>query len=697
MNANLKNFSPLCAVTAAVFTALSSAVAAEEVDEVTELSKPESSVSVGVGYVSDDNQRFGQYTGLNEEGGYGLLDLDYITRDETTGTWVRLNGRNLGFDDRDLRFEHERQGDWGYFIDYSQIPRFDPFTVTTTLAGVGTTMQTINGNATARQYHLDTERDRVTLGFKKYLPAKFDFNVRYRHEEKDGSRLWGQGGFGGAGGWRFLTDPIDQTTQQIDATINYTSEKLQFTGGYYGTSYDNRNNLLTVGGPTVGAGFDQMALPPDNQSHQLYFAGGYNFSKTTRGTFKLAYARITQDETFPTTPTAGAPNNLDGQIDTALVQLGLTTHPTSKMSLRADLRYEDRDDKTPVFQYFPLQATATATTNGTNEPRDIKTATGKLEADYRLPAGFRLKGGVEYEEKKRNSPPVRAVDFREETDETTFSVELRRSVSETITGALSLMHSKRDGSEWLPMVANNGTDTSALIAPLHLIDRDRDTARLTINWIPSDALSLNFRVDESRDDFSGRNLTGFDLGAREGRGSNYSVDVAYLFSDVVTGTAWYSRNENEFENALCRDDNPPNSCEATDPLPVWGADLSNIADSIGLGLRVKTTEKLDIGADLVASKVRDEMKLNSIAPANSSVVNPLPDIETKVTTLKLYGKYALNRYSGVRVDYIYDRYQTDDWTWANWNYSVLDGGTTVRQEPDQKVNFVGVSYYYRWR
>jgi predicted porin len=91
--------------------------------------------------------------------------------------------------------------------------------------------------------------------------------------------------------------------------------------------------------------------------------------------------------------------------------------------------------------------------------------------------------------------------------------------------------------------------------------------------------------------------------------------------------------------------------------------------------------------------VRDEMELNSIAGA---AVEPLDVINTKVTTLNLSVKYALQRNAGVRAMYIYDRYRSDDWTWANWNYSPADGGTTVLQEPDQKVHFVGVSYYYRW-
>jgi len=57
------------------------------VDETTKLTKPSSVVEIGIGAVSDDNQRFGQYTGLNEDGAYGLLDLSVVRRDEATGTW----------------------------------------------------------------------------------------------------------------------------------------------------------------------------------------------------------------------------------------------------------------------------------------------------------------------------------------------------------------------------------------------------------------------------------------------------------------------------------------------------------------------------------------------------------------------------------------------------------------------------------
>ncbi len=695
MSAITKNFLPLSALTAAVLATVGAAVAAE-VDEVTKFSRPESEVSAGIGYVSKDNQRFGQYTGLTEDGYHALLDVSLVKRDDGTGTWVTLSGRNLGLDNRELRFEHSRQGDWGYSIDYSQVPRYDPYTVTTTLSGIGTTTQTIAGNATAQQYHLKTERDILTIGLNKEISSNLNFQVSFRNEKKDGERLWGQGGFGAlpSGGWRFLTDPINQTTRQIDATLSYTTERFQLSGGYYGTAFENRNNLLTVNGPAV-TGLGQIGLPPDNESHQLHLAGRYIFSNTTHGTFKLAYARSTQNEAFATTPVTGAPGSLNGRIDTTLVQAGLSSRPTPKLSLRANVRYEDRDDKTPVFLYFPSVGVSGSTSDGTNEPRDIKTTAGGIEAAYRLPNNFRLTGGLDYVQKDRNSPPVRSVSYREKTDETTLRAELRRSISETLTGALAYIHGERGGSDWLfNTLYISGATGSNQVAPLHLADRDRDMVRLTLNWMPTEPLSINVRLDQARDQYSGRGISVVDQAVRKGDAQNYTLDVAYSFSDKVQGTAWYSVNNTALESQQCRSGNGDSCTPGVAPNPdVWGSNVRNLADTFGLGLRAKLSRKLELSADLTESKVRDEFSLNSIAGA---AVSPIDVINTKITSLKLSVKYALQRDSGMRVMYSYDRYRTDDWTWANWNYSPTDGGTTVLQNPNQKVNFIGVAYYYRW-
>src|SRR5262245_6777071 len=125
-----------------------------------------SSASVGLGYTPDDGRRFGQYNGINEKGTYGLIDFNFVKRNDETGTWLNLFGRNVGLDNRQLRFEHNRQGNWGYFVEYSQIPRFEPWSITTAVTGIGTPNLTIPATATAGlRVNLEAKRETVGLGF----------------------------------------------------------------------------------------------------------------------------------------------------------------------------------------------------------------------------------------------------------------------------------------------------------------------------------------------------------------------------------------------------------------------------------------------------------------------------------------------------------------------------------------------------
>jgi len=664
-----------------------------------EAARPVSTIEFGLGYADSDGRRFGQYNGINEQGVYGLLDAELVRRDDATGTWLRFRGRNLGLDHRELRLEHNRQGNWGYFLEFSQIPRYEPYVVTTAVAGIGGANLTIPTTTTAGlPLDLKTRRDRIGLGFDKQLTGNWNLQVRFRNEEKDGARLWARGTTGGGvvggpvfGNFEFAPEPIDSTTRQLEVTVGYTGERLQFAGGYYGTTYNNQfNGLNFAGGVGALSTFTPIGLPPDNQSHQLFLSGGYSFTPTTHGTFKVAYAKATQEDAFVTgvnVPLApGIGNNLQGRLDTTRVQLRLTTRPAPKLSLVASFRYEDNDDKTPILRYSTL-ATGTSTFNGDNEPHSLKRTTGQLEAGYALPMGFRLSGGIGYEEKKHNFSPVRIVSSRERLDETSYRVELRRSMSETVTGALSYVYSDRGGSPFLLTTLNNGTPGSNLVHPLHLADRERDKVRLTVSWQPTAPLSIQFFADYAQDKYSGRTL-----GPREGEAENYSIDLSYAFTDKWRGTAWISRNDTRIDQSSCVAASAVGVCPATAASPVWNASLRNLGDSFGAGLRGKPYSWLEIGADLQYSDNQDEFRQQAVTPG--ATVTPLPDITTRLTRFNLFGKWALQKNSGIRLDYIYDRYSTDDWTWTTWQYA---DGTRVLQSPTQKVHFIGAWYYYRFQ
>jgi MtrB/PioB family decaheme-associated outer membrane protein len=368
-----------------------------------------------------------------------------------------------------------------------------------------------------------------------------------------------------------------------------------------------------------------------------------------------------------------------------------------RLFLLADLKREDRDDETPLKQYlFPVGATAT--TNGYNEPRSIDTTTGKLEASYSFPMSFRLTGGIDYAEKKRNISAVRIVSHRDKTEETAYRVELRRSMSETLTGALSYVYSDRDGSSYDPTVRNDGSFGSNLVAPIYIADRERDKVRLTLNWMPAEPLSIQFFAEGAEDRYSGRD--GTDLGPTKGKYESYSVDAALRVSDKWQATVWYTYMRTEAKQKTC--ENAPGAgagpgtgpCPATAGDPIWGADLESDSNSFGVGLRGRPLGRVKVGGDLSYTDIKDSYVQFPITPSTSTVPQALPDVSTSLTRLNLWGDYAIDKHSGIRLDYIYDRYNTDDWTWTTWQY--VDG-TVLVQDPDQKVNFVGVRYYYTWR
>ena len=207
--------------------------AAEEDEEIRAQKTPEATLGAGIGYVSDNNTRFGQYTGLTKQGLYPLIDLDLRKRDEASGTWINLQGRNLGLESNELRFDHERQGKWGYFIDYNQTPRYSPYTPVTRLANPDSTSQVVNGVAVPSELEMKTLRKALSAGFEGRLTGNWNFGVRFSSEDKDGRRLFGRSGSGTTGSFQeFLVDPIDYTTRIWEANASYNDKKLQLVAAY---------------------------------------------------------------------------------------------------------------------------------------------------------------------------------------------------------------------------------------------------------------------------------------------------------------------------------------------------------------------------------------------------------------------------------------------------------------------------------
>jgi len=633
-----------------------------------ELVMPVSSITGGLGYISNDNHYFGMYHGglvdTTDAGLVPRLALDYNRRDEATGTWWRAD---VDTDWAGLKLEYDRQGDWGASLQYSDSVKTNPFTFNTGLTGIGSNDLTVNGTA-LRDVKLETERRNLRLGLKKMLPNGFDVRFKLRDEQKDGARQWG---FRTGPNIIFLAEPIDYQTREYEAIVDYTGEQLQLSGGYYGTMFDNAVNRVDVGAATV-------SQPLDNESHQFFVTGGYQFSPTTRGTFHGAFGKQEQDDNFFEPSANTGRTSLDGEVETTLLNLGLYTRPTRELALSAKARYEDRNDNTPIDLYR---------SNRQNVVWSRTFTTLGLDAAYRLPMGIKFKGGYEYDKRERDIPDddvangaYRSVSFREETEEDTFTLELRRSMSDTVNGRIAYVRKSRDGSTLFP--DSNLADPDR-IAPRHWADRDRDQVKLAVDWLASELLSMQFRYEIADDEYD---PDGRDLGVRSGRTQLVSADASYALSYDWKLTGWVTLTESEIDQA-----------SVDSGSDEWDAKLDTSGAAVGLGLRGTPRDDVKVGVDLKYAYDRNEQDI--VDRDGADTLDTLPDIHYKLWSLRLFSDYAVDPNSTVRLDVVYEQRKTNDWTWQElngdpWDYS---DGTTVIQDPNENVVFVGVSYRYVWR
>lgn len=710
----------MTALAAALMVAYGTALAE---DEINLLTKPESSISIGVGNWSGDRPQQGIYDGMREKGAYGLLDADIVKRDDETGTWLKLKGSDLGLKNGEVSVEYERQGNIGGYIEYGKTTRDNPYTINTGLQGIGTTNLTVGSNLgsfTKQDIKLGTTREMTSVGGFKNLMPGLDLKIDFKNEDKKGTR---QMGWGSAA--LFSVEPIDSNTRQMDVILQYSEKNMQLSGGYSGSFYTNRNLqvLQQVNGVTGGtsAQFNAVtpiSLPLNNQAHQFFLDGGYTFTPSTRATLKLAYTKATQNEHLPSydltganAPFVNAPSNLDGRVDTTLAQLGLNSRPTSKLAITANLRNFRVSDLTPLAGYVGNNGTGVATVY--NTPHSISTGSGKLEATYRLPENYNLTGGVDYSNQDRSSPTVGSVyvPFRSNLREVTYRAQLSHSLDDNLNGSLAYMHSKRNGSDYI--AANGTAPWSNQINPMHIADRERDKVRVSLDWEPSDKLSVQFRIDHSRDMYPDN---GRPYGIKDGSSELYAIDGNYAFSDDWNLNAWYSYDVTQAREVGTRVATTGAANATRD------AHLKEIGDSLGLNLRGKLSAKLEVSAAIdwfnSTSSYPQDLALSGAGAAyTTGASGPLPEIKNNLTRFKLDAKYVLDKSSDFSFAFIHERWKTDDWSWNFANgapfayysgaqtctgcvgagYTGVVDGTTVTANQEQVSNFLGMRYAYKFQ
>lgn len=718
---------------------------AEDDEEIRRLIKPHSQVELGLGYVSKDSYKYGDYRGLQREGVHVIGNVDLNRRSEDDTRYFELNARDLGLDSRNLRVEGGESGNYGLRFEYDQLPKLFSDSYQTPFTNPGSTNLTlptgfVRGatttgmttlNASMRPFKVETTRDAVTLGFGKKLPAGWDVDLRIKRENRDGNRFTA-GVIGNSGGnprAAILPEPIDYTTDEIEALARYTSKKLQLQFGYYGSFFSNANNGLTwanpfassvwVAGTTPGVtayNNGQVGLPPDNQMHQLSASGGYTFTKDTRLSGSLSVGRMTQNDVFlpytinpalAATITTPLPRtSLDGRIDTTHFDMKLSSKLMPKLNFNALYRYDDRDNKTPQAQYRYIggdsqgQAAAGLGKVRTNLPGSSTKQQVDAEFDYHYSTDTKLKLGYGYDWAKKTFEAI------EDEREHTVKAEVHQHFNEMVSGGLGYAYSDRKTSDYnagAPFVAsfspayiatqvatgvwdNVPTQKKFFMAP-----RTRDKVRAFVNLSPTERLDLQAGFDYKFDDYHDS-----PYGLQTAKGWALNLDATFNATEALSGHVFTSLDRYETgQRSIALGGSKAN---VTNTALDWTADISDRTFTVGAGFRYKPLRKYEVGGDLVHANSTGKVGVwTGPGIAAASQATPFPDLKTRLGRLDLFGQYILQKDVSLKLKYVFERYTSSDWSVDQVLPATMANVIGTNQvSPKYNVHFVGVSVAYQF-
>ena len=634
-------------------------------------------LEAGLGYQSDDAFRFGDYTGLDEDGVFvsGAAAGSFHGDD---GDYLRFEGLRLGLDSRALWVEGGRQGLYQLRASYQGIPRRIFDTTSTPYAGNGGDTLTlpndwVRGPTTSLMPALDDSLEPVdvewdwdiyTLGADYQPSTRWTLTADYRRTERDGQSK-------SAGSFLFSTtqflDPVDYTTDELEASAVYVADTWQISFAYFGSTFDNGNEALTWDNAyaQVVPGDDRgrTALNPDNDAHQLSVAGSVLLPARTTLNGRLALGRMSQDEALlaytvnPDIPTDALPAAVfDGEVDTTDLSLRAVSSPLKDFTIEGELRYNERDNDSPEATYdYVITDTLLSEKPATNIAYDYERRDLKINGTWRMNSRFRLQAGYDNERRER----TRQDRNRTTTDRLWARLDTRWMGSADLDVEFFL--EDRGGSTY-------ATDPDAfapqnpLMRKYNMADRERAGVRLFGNLYTWERIDLGLELEYSQDDYDRS-----DVGLTETTYLRYGLDASWLVTDQVSTYLALYREEFDSEQRGSQ----------TFSEPDWEGNTDDTFSTATIGIRYpQIISRVDAFAEYTYADSDGEVQNNT-----SGLVSQFPDLDTTRHTLRIGLDYPWREDLTLSLQYLYEDYDSADWALEGINADSVSNLLSLGADP----------------
>ncbi len=649
-------------------------------------------IEVGAIAVDDDQARFGNYTGFDENATYA--SVDGYGRYNGDGYRVDYVIEDLGLDARAFDLSVGSEGLFEFRFGYRDLPyrRFDT-TSTIFVPTSGDILSLPAGWVTAgttdQMSQLASSQQRTLIGTdRQIVDVGIDWNPRealtlfadFQRQNRDGIDITSGTSFAQAA---LLPRWIDFETDRVDVGVRYTTDRANLTLGYYGSFFTNKNTSLAWETPfTASPGSEtlQMAREPGNDFSQVSLSGTYLFDQwDTVVAFSLATGRGEQDESLlpytinPNIVATALPTSaFDAQVDTLDYAFTATARPLDKVRVKFAYRYDERDNKTPVYDWN--RVIVDLVTSGDveqNTPYSYDRGYLTLSGEYAFSRELRLSAGYERKEVNR--------DFQ----------EVAEQVTDTGWGQL-----RWKPVAWLDLRAKGGASRrgverydetvavsfgqNPLLRKYNLAYRYREFGEVVASITPAESpvsftASALFADDDYKDSLVGIN------GSEEVRAT---VDASWAVSESAAVYVVWGRD------AIDAHQTGAESFGFWD----WSAFHEDTFDHIGAGMSWQPADgKFGLSMSYDRGTGETQIMLDSLSGGRSD----LPTLESTLDAARAEASYAFSERLEGTFELRYERFDLKDF--ALVSPTTLPDVLTLGAEPyDYDVVAFGIGIRYRF-
>ena len=739
-------------------------------------------LELGWGYNSNSSYKFGEFTGLTHSGGF-LIGNANVRERYADGNYLNASAYNFGLPTFQLGAEFGSQGRYWVNAGWDQLQRSQFNDTKFILNGLGGSRLTTPLGFPSVPQNAGVNNPTLERPFSPFLQGfdiKQDWDVYkagggfhlgdwkisadYGQIDRDGTNLIGAVMGTNPGNARSLILPaqINDTQQQVNVKAEWAGKQGQLNLSYWYSKYNNDSNSLVWQNPYANGtaapfpqgtgyqtGFGRMGLMPSNDFWQAQATGAWNFTPYTRLTGTVSYNVMSQNDPFlpytintasqtPGTslsvPVPLPRNSLNGEIKNTLVDLTFLTRPVSKLSLKLNYHYMDRNNNTPSNQYAyvlgdvanqpPINQQATLNTPAivTNLPTSTKENRFKIDADYQIFQRTMLRGWYQY---TNVSYSPANWELRANTQNNLLGVELRRIMSESFTGALRYVWDQRTGSTFASQNAyyaaytlgrtagTNNIDNVPTLRQFIYADYNKNAIIATGTITPIERISIGLNANWYQTQYKGPNCGGSPdqippnvpmpsecQGLTNVVGQTYSIDGSWLFAEGWNAFAFYTYNQFSTDQASRQWTSVATVINARQD---YNDSIKNSGNTFGLGINFKPADnRYDVGAQYVYTGGTGGYSISgpfaAAGPAGTTVntlgAQPIPDVTMRSNYVQLYGKYQYSKSLLFRLNYLYQNLYSTDWAFPENPFATNSVLLTGHQSPTYHNNVFGFSVAY---